>query len=246
MQGTFQTRSLIPLISWEHFFFPWEVRSDTSEADNLKQEALDLLRRLEDCISVSYMMHPYVAKLDGDDILLNGQRIPFLRQQVPNGDGSCLCMSDFVCEGDTIAVFATTVGYTDELPLSCTDDPFTVMLLTTLSDRLAEAAAEQVQADAVRTLDFRSDNVIRPAVGYPSIPDMSINFLLNGLCHFDRIGITLTENGMMQPHSSVSGFIISHPLARYFSIGRISEEQVEDYAMRRGLSVDETKKYIYA
>lgn len=85
---------------------------------------------------------------------------------------------------------------------------------------------------------------IRPAVGYPSLPDASLNFLLDGLLPFRQIGIRLTENGAMKPHASVSGLMIAHPAARYFSIGKIGDDQAQDYARRRGLPVPLLRKFL--
>ena len=85
---------------------------------------------------------------------------------------------------------------------------------------------------------------IRPAVGYPSLPDQSVNFLLDKLLDMKQIGIRLTENAMMQPHASVSGLMFAHPASRYFSVGRISEEQLEDYALRRGMPVEEMRRFL--
>lgn len=247
MKDTFSLSMLIPYISWEHFFFPWKVKPGTDEASSLKMEALDLLRELEPNITVNYLLKPFQVHTEADDIIIGNIRIPFLRQQVPNADGVCLSIADFISDGDTVGVFATTVQ-THDIPDPVNDDPYRSLLLLTISDRLAEAAAECLQAKAEASLGFGGEgkNVIRPAVGYPSIPDMSVNFLLDSLCHFNKIGISLTENGMMQPHSSVSGFMISHPLAQFFAIGPITDEQVSDYAQRRGFSIEETKKYIYA
>ncbi|HCA98971.1 MAG TPA: 5-methyltetrahydrofolate--homocysteine methyltransferase, partial [Porphyromonadaceae bacterium] len=73
----------------------------------------------------------------------------------------------------------------------------------------------------------------RPAVGYPSIPDQTMNFVLHDMLRTDEIGISLTENGMMNPPASVSGFIFAHPQSKYFVIGPVSEEQLHDYALRR-------------
>lgn len=72
-------------------------------------------------------------------------------------------------------------------------------------------------------------------VGYPSLPDQSVNFVLSEWLGFPEIGIRLTENGAMVPHASVSGLMLSHPSARYFAVGKIGEDQLEDYARRRGL-----------
>ena len=71
---------------------------------------------------------------------------------------------------------------------------------------------------------------IRPAVGYPSLPDQSVNFLLDELLDMKQIGISLTENGAMYPHASVCGLMFSHPASEYFSVGKIGEDQLEDYA----------------
>ena len=87
---------------------------------------------------------------------------------------------------------------------------------------------------------------IRPAVGYPSLPDQSVNFLLSDWLGFADIGIRLTENGAMVPHASVSGLMLSHPAARYFAVGKIGEDQLEDYARRRGLPVEQARKYLAA
>ena len=85
---------------------------------------------------------------------------------------------------------------------------------------------------------------IRPAVGYPSLPDTSVNFLLSDLIGMKQIGIHLTETGMMQPHASVSGFMFAHPKARYFDLGKISEDQLRDYARRRGVSVELMRRFL--
>jgi hypothetical protein len=85
---------------------------------------------------------------------------------------------------------------------------------------------------------------IRPAVGYPSLPDQGVNFLLQEGLHFEDIGISLTEHGMMCPHASVSGLMLAHPAAQYFSVGKIGEDQLADYAARRGKPVEEIRKYL--
>ena len=85
---------------------------------------------------------------------------------------------------------------------------------------------------------------IRPAVGYPSLPDISVNFLLNDLLDMERIGISLTENGMMIPHASVSGLMFAHPKSKYFSVGKIDEVQLADYSKRRGKSIDDMRRFL--
>lgn len=190
-------------------------------------------------------------------------RLPFLRQQNPSANGYCQCLSDFVrpkgkLPVDHIGLFATTMRVADT-ESSC-PDPYEKMLRQTLSDRLAEAAAERLHEEVRKSLwGYAKDEQltidemlaaryqgIRPAVGYPCMPDLSLNKLLADILHFDLIGISLTENGMMEPHASVSGLMISHPQAEYFSVGKIGQDQLKDYASRRGLSVENLSRFLAA
>ena len=95
--------------------------------------------------------------------------------------------------------------------------------------------------DELHTEQFQG---IRPAVGYPSLPDASINFLLDELLDMQQIGIELTESGAMRPHASVSGLMFAHPQARYFDVGKIDEAQLKDYACRRGLPIEEMRRFL--
>jgi cobalamin-dependent methionine synthase I len=131
-------------------------------------------------------------------------------------------------------------------------------LIKTLSDRLAEATAEWLHYK-VRTeiwgyapnekLDvnefFKTHYLgIRPAVGYPSLPDQSIIFTLDKLIKFEDMGIMLTENGAMFPNASVSGLMFDHPKSKYFNIGKIDENQFQDYARRCGKSPEVLRKWL--
>lgn len=140
------------------------------------------------------------------------------------------------------------------------DDPFRQMLCQTLCDRLAEAAVERMHEQVRRKywgyapqerltaaeLFAERFQGIRPAVGYPSLPDQSLNFVLDGIIGMGSIGIRLTENGMMNPHASVSGLMLAHPQARYFAVGPIDEQQLADYARRRGMPPEAMRKYLAA
>ena len=132
------------------------------------------------------------------------------------------------------------------------------MLSQVLADRLAEGTAELMHLQVRRRYwgyapdedlsmkDIHAEHYqgIRPAVGYPSMPDTSMNFLLARIIDMKSIGIRLTESGMMQPHASVSGLMFAHPKARYFDLGKIGEDQLRDYAHRRGLPVEMMRKYL--
>ena len=87
---------------------------------------------------------------------------------------------------------------------------------------------------------------IRPAVGYPSLPDQSIIFELEPILKFNEIGIQLTENGAMFPNASVCGLYFAHPQSKYFMIGKIDENQFEDYAHRSGKSPEVLRKWMAA
>jgi len=238
----YEVGTLKHLISWEHFFFTWHVKPNTEEAERLKDDALKLLDDKSDSLHVMTLLQDFNAYSEEDDVIVDHRRIPFLRQQIPNKEGYCLCVSDFVgTKPAPLYIFASTVQH--RLPTDM-PDPYMGLLLQTITDRLAEAAAEQLQADLEKTALWKEGKVIRPAVGYPMIPDMSINFIIDELCPLKQIGIQLTEHGMMRPHSSVSGFMMVHPHACYFSVGPISDEQIEDYARRRQYTVAEIRKYI--
>jgi len=144
-------------------------------------------------------------------------------------------------------------GFTNKIPTN-------ICLSKLFSDRLAEAATEKMyeyvrkevwgyakdENLSIEDLLVEKYQGIRPAVGYPSLPDQSVNFLLDELLDMKRIGISLTENGAMYPHASVCGLMFSHPASEYFSVGKIGEDQLEDYARRRNKSVAEIRKFLAA
>ena len=157
---------------------------------------------------------------------------------------------------DVMGLFATTVDMGMETDFA--DDPYERLMAQLMADRLAEATAELLHRQVRRQLwgyapdeQLTPDDMlrerwqgIRPAVGYPSLPDTSINFVIDSLLHMADIGIRLTESGAMKPHASVSGLMISHPQARYFAVGKIGADQLTDYARRRGLPVETVRRFI--
>jgi len=241
--------------------FPEEERGKAAEAMQLHKEAMRMLNYLDGKYKVYGIYRLMNANSDGDNLILEGTRFPLLRQQTRvRPEDPFLCLSDFVrplSSGitDTVGGFATTVDAAMEELFT---DDYKHMLVKILSERLAEAAAEKMhQTLRTKIWGYAPDEKlsmkellreeyqgIRPAVGYPSLPDISVSHLLNELIEMDRIGIRLTENGMMQPLASVCGLMFAHPASRYFSVGKISEEQVNDYALRRGKTPEEMKKYL--
>ncbi len=244
--------------------FPEEERAKAAEAMQLFKEANRMLNQLDEDITIQCIFRLCRANADGDNLLIEGTVFPLLRQQTPHPDGSpFLCLSDFIrplSSGipDTIGLFASSIS--EETEGYYKDDPYKHLLVQTLTDRLAEAATEKMheyvrkeawgyapdESLSIRELLIEDYQGIRPAVGYPSLPDQSVNFLLDELLDMKKIGITLTENGAMYPHASVCGLMLAHPASRYFAVGKIGEDQLEDYARRRGMPVNEMRKFLAA
>ncbi len=221
--------------------FPTDERMKAAEAMQLFKEAQRMLSVLDADFYTHAVFRLAEANSEENDLWLDGVRFPLLRQQTAKqAGGPFLCLSDFVrpkASGiiDKVGLFATTVDAAMELLYP--DDAYKRMLVQTLADRLAEATAEKLQAEVL-------PKALRPAVGYPSLPDQSVNFLLDELLDMKQMGIELTENGMMRPHASVSGLMIDHPAAHYFSVGQIGDDQLADYAARRGLPVEVMRKFL--
>lgn len=232
------------LISWPYFEHAWGV-SGKEDAARLREEAEQMLDRWQGQYHCHAIIEQMAANSDDEDIIIlagdnrEELRLPMLRQQEQRTDGSpMLCLADYIRPAssgvkDRVGVFCASVD--SDIEELQSDDPYTRMLAQTLADRLAEATAEKVG----ETMPG-----IRPAVGYPSMPDMSLNFIINDLIGMETIGIRLTESGMMIPHASVSGIIISHPKAEYFMLGKIGEDQIADYASRRGMTTEEVSRFI--
>jgi len=193
-------------------------------------------------------------------------RIPALRQQMAKPDGRPnLAISDFVGPAgvaDHIGAFAVTAGHgVDDLVRSfeAAHDDYSAILVKALADRLAEALAERLHERVRRELwgyapteSLANDELIaeryqgiRPAPGYPASPDHTVKRTLFRLLDAKRgAGIRLTETFAMLPAASVSGLYLWHPDSRYFGIGRIGRDQLEDYASRAGMPIDEAERWL--
>ena len=211
----------------------------------LHKEAQRMLNALDGDFKVYAMYRLMDAYADGDDLLLDGVRFPLLRQQTHvREDDPYLCLSDFVRPleqgiADTVGAFATTIDEEMEKPFE--DDEYNRMLIHIRKHVWGYAPDENLSMQQLLNEEYQG---IRPAIGYPSLPDISTSHILDELLQLKRIGIRLTENGMMQPHASVSGLMFAHPAAHYFSVGKIDQTQLADYAERRGKSVAEMRKYL--
>ena len=195
-------------------------------------------------------------------------RLHHLRQQMvkPSG-GPNFCLADWVAPvgfdlKDYIGGFVVTVGRkVEELAREYEEagDDYSAILVKSLADRLAEAMAEKLHEAVRRTWwgysskeNLSSDELIRekydgirPAPGYPACPDHTEKATLFKLLDAEEAtGVTLTEHFAMSPAASVSGFYLSHPDSRYFGIGKIGEDQLADYAERKGLPIEEARRWL--
>jgi len=251
--------------------FSEQEREKAAEGMQLYKDAKELLDQLvfnkADYINAVFGIFDAYSK--DESLYINGIRFPMLRQQKKNEKGEYLSLCDFVApessgKKDYVGGFTVTAGVGANELMSEYErqgDEYKVLLLKSVLDRLAEATTEWLHAKIRREYwGFAPDeNIsvnemfalkyqgIRPAVGYPSIPDQSINFLLNdNLLQSKEIGVELTENGVMLPNASVSGIIISHSKSKYFNIGNILEDQLETYVERRGEDATQIRKFLGA
>ncbi len=189
-----------------------------------------------------------------------------LRQQEAIGDNKPnRSLADFIAPIDTgivdyLGAFAVTAGLgANELAAMYERDldDYHAIMVKALADRLAEAFAEYLHARARRDWGYgaeerlTSDDLvheryrgIRPAFGYPACPDHSEKWKLFALLGAERSGIALTESCAMTPAASVSGLYFSHPQAKYFNVGRIGRDQLEDYARRKGMTIGEAERWL--
>jgi 5-methyltetrahydrofolate--homocysteine methyltransferase len=257
-------------IDWQFFFHAWEMKGkfpallEEPAARELYDDAQSLLDELPLKARGVYGFWP--AASDGDDIVVsddNGTRFCFLRQQSAYGDSRPnRCLADYVGPagaGDHIGAFAVTAGIgLDELTarFEAEHDDYRSIMAKALADRLAEAFAEflherarrewyehgpQLSQEQLRAETFRG---IRPAFGYPACPDHTEKRKLFDLLRAEEVGISLTESYAMVPGASVSGIYLAHPQARFFSVGRLGRDQVEDYAARKGMPLDELERWL--
>jgi 5-methyltetrahydrofolate--homocysteine methyltransferase len=222
--------------------------------------------------NASYGFWP--ANADGDDIVLytdagsrkEQTRFHMLRRQERHDEGApAWSLADFVAPRDSgltdyIGAFAVTAGIgCDELAkrYEAANDDYGAIMVKALADRLAEAFAECLHKKAREVLgygraerfsqdDLRAEKYrgIRPAFGYPACPDHSEKPALFALLGAGEVGMTLTEHGAMLPAASVSGIYLSHPEARYFQVGAVQRDQVEDYARRKGVPLADAEKWL--
>ncbi|XP_018430388.1 PREDICTED: methionine synthase-like, partial [Nanorana parkeri] len=176
------------------------------------------------------------------------------------------CLSDFIAQKDSgihdyMGIFAVAIFGVEDLSKAyeLKGDDYNSIMVKALGDRLAEAFAEELHEKVRKELwgyssseDLSVDDLrkirykgIRPAPGYPSQPDHTEKLTMWKLANIEEAtGIKLTESLAMSPAAAVSGLMFSSPVSKYFSVGKIGKDQVEDYSHRKNLTVEEVEKWL--
>ena len=256
-------------IDWQFFFHAWELKGkypailDHPAARELYDDAQEMLDEIvrDRLLQARGVYGFWPAHAEEDDVVLDeGPRFSFLRQQSAYGDSRPnRSLADYVNpDGDYLGAFAVALHGADELAVryEAEHDDYRAIMVKALADRLAEAFAEclhevtrrswyepeeQLSTDELVAEKFRG---IRPAFGYPACPDHTEKGKLFDLLKAKEVGLELTESYAMTPAAAVSGIYLAHPLSRYFSVGRLGRDQVEDYAARKGMSIEEAERWL--
>jgi 5-methyltetrahydrofolate--homocysteine methyltransferase len=256
-------------VDWQFFFHAWELKGkfpailEQPAARELFDDAQELLETIvgDASLAARGVYGFWRARSDGDDIALDGGvRLHMLRQQTAHNDSRPnRCLADYVGhENDHVGAFAVAIHGADELAdaFAAEHDDYRAIMVKALADRLAEAFAEYLHERARREWYEPEERLsgdqliaerfrgIRPAFGYPACPDHSEKRALFDLLGAEQVGLALTESFAMTPAAAVSGIYLAHPKSRYFSVGRIGRDQVEDYAARKGVEVAEVERWL--
>jgi 5-methyltetrahydrofolate--homocysteine methyltransferase len=266
-------KELREMIDWQFFFLAWELKGkypailDQPVARELYDDANVMLDEIiaGDDLQAEGVYGFWPAHAEGDDIVLDagrpdGLRLPMLRQQSAKPEGrSNRSLADYVAPaGDHLGGFAVAIHGADKLAAAheAKQDDYRSIMVKALADRLAEAFAEYVHLQARREwfepdadpelADLHAERFrgIRPAFGYPASPDHSEKRELFDLLDAAQAGLALTGSFAMTPAAAVSGLIFAHPSSRYFTVGRVGRDQVEEYARRRGLDLAEVERWL--
>jgi 5-methyltetrahydrofolate--homocysteine methyltransferase len=238
-------------------------------ARSLFQDAEAMLNRIifEHWLQPQGTVGLWRCRREGDDVLVlagnEEHRLPMLRQQVRKREGRAnMCLADFIDPSgeDWIGGFAVGIhGLQPHLDrFRAENDDYSDLLLKAVADRLAEAFAERLHqhvreslwgyagTEHLSNVDLIRETYkgIRPAPGYPACPDHSLKPLLFGLLAPDPAGVTLTDNFAMLPASAVSGFYFGHRDSQYFGVAKIGQDQLADYAARRGVDLDTATRWL--
>ena len=248
--------ALLPLIDWRMFLLFWGFKGETlqqllvnPEAERTLHEGKAYLQRVidEDRIEVKALLRIEAATRRGNDIVLadltneKGDAIvlPMLRSQRATAPHRCL--ADYFDEHQSSPLGLFTIVCRPKVE---PDDEGERLMSHALCARLTEACAEWLQQTYLSPLTSHF-SPLRVAFGYATCPDHSLKRIVFDVLDAERqLGITLTDHYSIQPSTAICGFFICHPEARYFSVGRIDEDQLADYCQRRGISITEGEQLL--
>ncbi len=275
------TSELTPFIRWAELRHAWGVHKKANcpcghdhAAEDLLADAKAMWERIvrEKRFAPRAALAFWSANRDGDDVVVfaddtrqkEAARFHFLRQQTPSPAGQQKCLADFVAPAGTpdyMGGFAVTAGVEAEnfaKEFEKQNDPYNALLVQSLADRAAEAAAEwlhqkarqwwgiEPQTQASPPELFKENyRGIRPAIGYPSIPDHTEKRTLWQLLDAENAtGISLTDSCAMRPAPSAAGLYFAHPQAKHFRVGPVAPDQLADYAKRKGWPLCEAERWL--
>ena len=247
-----------------------QKQAKAMEAQRLLLDADEALRHIASetgKIKATVDCHPALSTTDDEIVIATDKGrfiIPTLRQQQDDNGRERLALSDFVKSSpdgstpdDYVGVFAVSTGTSlqhlvDEISAV---DEYKGLVYRTVADRLAEAATEATHRQALHDWNYSPEEVnltdldnemtsIRPAVGYPSLPDQSLMFILDKIADFSRVDMRPTESGALNPPASTAGLIILNPKSRYFILGKIGADQREDYLSRHPLKLPGQERFL--
>lgn len=239
------------------------------EAKKLYEDGKDLLHRIIELhgFRLKGAVGFWRAESDGDDVRLFDEKgalvenLCFLRQQRHKDGSPNFCLADFIAPkesnlNDYLGLFAVSVEGVDEFAASLKDD-YLEILAKVIGDRFAEGLAEYIHhmvriewgigcsSELPQDMIAEDYQGIRPAPGYPACPDHTEKAKIWKLLDAERrTGSYLTENFAMHPASSVSGYYFSHPQSKYFSVGKIAQDQLVDYSVRKKMSIEELERWL--
>ena len=245
-----------------------------NQAKKLYDDANKMLDKIyqNNWLQLKSVVGIWKANSNGDDILLKDsenniiETFCTLRQQSVKSNNN-LALSDYIAPqeigyDDYIGAFVCTAGLGIEKPLANYEkelDDYNIILLKAIADRLAEALTEFMHEKIRKEIwayskneNYSNDELIeekyigiRPAPGYTACPDHTEKLKIFKLLNAEKnIGVSLTESMAMTPNSSVSGYYFSHPKSKYFTVGKIQDDQIKDYARRKEMSINEVEKWL--
>ena len=270
----FSPVELLPLINVREFLHVWQLpvsaaettRAVIDERERLLNDARKLIEKLDSQgVRIQARVNFVHARREDENIVIvsddvsgnsrcdcgcihgqsSGTPVEVVLPTLRSGKNPKLAMADFVARnGDTIALFAVTVGdRIGNMIKESENDDYSSLLLQSVADRLVEAATEKLHTIVHEDLWQLKDRKrgIRPAVGYPSLPDQTLVFELDRILNYKNMGIHLTENGALWPTATTTGLMIASEGARYFEVGHLSDAALRDYARRRNISEDRAR-----